>query len=140
MPSASATTVSRRSKATATPSSIGPSLSNACGAGESITKAWVYKIQRHRGVHRYTARTEGKQKLEPNGLMQAVRKGMWKAVKMGSNQPLLLYDLSQDLGEQNDLSKQHPDIAKAMAELMKRSRTEMLPQRELEMPKGKQYR
>ncbi|MEM6505798.1 MAG: hypothetical protein AAF711_10065 [Planctomycetota bacterium] len=72
--------------------------------------------------------------------MQAVRKGMWKAVKMGSNQPLLLYDLSQDLGEQNDLSKQHPDIAKAMAELMKRSRTEMLPQRELEMPKGKQYR
>ena len=81
-----------------------------------------------------------KKQLDPNGLMQAVRKGKWKAVKMGSNKPMMLYDLSKDIGEQNDLSKQHPDIAKEMAELMKGSRTEMLPQEEPELPEGKKYR
>ena len=87
--------------------------------------------------HRYDW---GKQQLDPNGLQQAVRKGKWKAVKMGSDQPMLLYDLSNDIGEQNDLSKQHPEIAKQMAELMEASRTEMLPQSEPEMPEGKKYR
>lgn len=79
-------------------------------------------------------------KLDPNGLMQAARKGKWKAVKMGSDKPLLLYDLSVDLGEQNDLSAKHPDIAKQMADLMQASRTEMQPQREPEMPEGRKYR
>ncbi|MEO0476777.1 MAG: arylsulfatase [Planctomycetota bacterium] len=82
----------------------------------------------------------GKKQLDPNGLMQAVRKGNWKAVKMGSDQPILLYDLSQDLGEQNDLSAKHPEIAKQMADLMESSRTKMLPQEEPKMPKGKKYR
>jgi arylsulfatase A-like enzyme len=82
----------------------------------------------------------GKRKLQPNGLMQAVRKGNWKAVKMGGNKPMLLYDLSKDLGEKHDLSAKHPDIAKEMAELMESSRTKMLPQFEPDMPQGKKYR
>lgn len=79
-------------------------------------------------------------RLDPKGLQQAVRKGKWKAVKMGSDKPMFLYDLESDLGEQNDLSSKHPDIAKQMAELMTTSRTQMLPQQEPEMPKGKKYR
>lgn len=81
-----------------------------------------------------------KGELAANGLQQAVRMGKWKAVKMGGDKPMLLYDLSVDLGEQNDLSKTHPKIAKQLAELMNSSRTKMLPQAEPEMPKGKKYR
>lgn len=81
-----------------------------------------------------------KGELDANGLQQAVRKGKWKAVKMGGDQPMFLYNLETDLGEQNDLSKKQPDIAKQMAELLKSSRTKMLPQAEPDMPKGQKYR
>jgi arylsulfatase A len=40
----------------------------------------------------------------------AVRNGSWKLVKIG-DQPNELYNLDQDLGEENDLVESHPEIS-----------------------------
>ncbi len=42
------------------------------------------------------------------GQQTAIRMGNWKLVKHNQSQSVELYDLSQDIGEKNDLSKQHP--------------------------------
>lgn len=60
------------------------------------------------------------------GGKQAVRKGKWKAVRTGLNKteepPIELYDLSKDLGEENNLSGQFPDVVVEMKALMENSR------------------
>jgi len=53
------------------------------------------------------------------GSKEAVRKGNWKAVR----QPMLtgkteLYDLATDLGEENDVAAQHPDLVAKMEAIM----------------------
>ncbi|MFH1921670.1 MAG: sulfatase-like hydrolase/transferase, partial [Planctomycetota bacterium] len=53
------------------------------------------------------------------GTKQAVRMGKWKAVR----QPMLtgkieLYDLAADLGEENDLAGEHPDLVARMDAIM----------------------
>jgi arylsulfatase A len=61
------------------------------------------------------------------GGRQAIRKEKWKAVKydMSSDPdaPIELYDLSADIGEENNIASEHPDIVNEMAVLMKNSRT-----------------
>ncbi|MEB2775021.1 arylsulfatase [Algoriphagus sp. D3-2-R+10] len=56
------------------------------------------------------------------GGKQAVRQGKWKAVKLqvfGSAEPTIeLYDLSTDLGEENDIAAQNPDKVKELETLM----------------------
>ncbi len=58
---------------------------------------------------------------------QAIRKKNWKAVKynMSDNPdaPIQLYDLSMDIGEENDIALEHPEIIDEMASLMRTSRT-----------------
>ena len=39
----------------------------------------------------------------------AIRKGDWKLIEFWEYDDVELYDLSNDIGEQNDLSKQHPE-------------------------------
>jgi arylsulfatase A-like enzyme len=58
------------------------------------------------------------------GGRQAIRQNEWKAIRNGWGKPLELYNLDQDLGEQNDIAKQHQDIINKMEALMKQSRTE----------------
>lgn len=41
---------------------------------------------------------------------RAIRKGKWKAVQQPINSPIRLYDLSRDIGEQNDLAGQFPEV------------------------------
>ncbi len=41
---------------------------------------------------------------------QAARTGQWKAVRPGPKKPIELYDLEADLGEQNDVADEHPDV------------------------------
>jgi len=48
------------------------------------------------------------------GPKKAVRKGKWKAVIPGRDEPLELYDLDSDIGEQADLASQHPDLVAEM--------------------------
>lgn len=54
------------------------------------------------------------------GGRQAVRAGQWKAVKNGwMNAKTELYDLNDDLGEQNNIADQHPEIVERLEGYMK---------------------
>jgi arylsulfatase A-like enzyme len=64
----------------------------------------------------------------------AIRKGNWKLVRMnekiGSDAPppaWKLYDLQKDIGEQNDLSKQHGDVVKELGVQFNKWRSSMHP-------------
>lgn len=61
------------------------------------------------------------------GGRQAVRKGKWKAVKYDvlekPTAPLELYDLSNDIKEENNIAKQYPEIVKEMEVIIKEART-----------------
>ena len=52
------------------------------------------------------------------GAKKAVRKGRWKAVVPGAKRPLELYDLSQDIGEENNIAEKHPEIVEEMKRIM----------------------
>jgi len=60
--------------------------------------------------------------------MQAVRMGPWKGVRLnaraGDEAPIQLYNLDSDIGEQNDVAADHPDIVKRIAAIMAGARTE----------------
>jgi len=59
------------------------------------------------------------------GFSQAVRFGMWKAVRNGYREaPVELYDLSADLGEEHDVSAGHPDLVAKAKDLFRTARTE----------------
>ena len=49
---------------------------------------------------------------------QAVRSGKWKIIRNGvdkSDPPFELYDLSQDIGEKNNVAGDHPEVVKRLA-------------------------
>ena len=48
----------------------------------------------------------------------AIRQGNWKGVRVGADQPLELYDLATDLGEQKNLAKAEPAIVKRLEQLI----------------------
>ena len=58
---------------------------------------------------------------------QAVRMGKWKGVRLKVQQdrdsPIQLYDLSTDLGEQNDIAGKHPEIVAQIDAIMRESHT-----------------
>ncbi|QQE10566.1 arylsulfatase [Planctomycetota bacterium] len=62
-----------------------------------------------------------------HGGQQAVRIGHWKGyrknISKDPNSPWQLFDLNNDPQEQNDLSKQYPDIVKQITEVAKREHT-----------------
>ncbi|MBI3693552.1 MAG: arylsulfatase, partial [Acidobacteria bacterium] len=59
------------------------------------------------------------------GFSQAVRIGDWKAVRRASQKnPIELYHLKTDLGEQDDVAAQYPHIVERAAELFKSARAD----------------
>jgi arylsulfatase A-like enzyme len=52
----------------------------------------------------------------------AIRMGNWKGV--GNPQKIALYDLGSDLGETNDVAKEHPDVVAALTDFMREAWTE----------------
>ena len=62
------------------------------------------------------------------GGRKALRKGDWKLVSYNVNNPekttVELYDLSADLGEENNLADEHPELVKELQQLMEQARTE----------------
>ncbi len=54
---------------------------------------------------------------------RAIRKGDWKAIRLGWNAKQELYNLKDDPSETTDVSKTHPEIVKAMNGLFDRART-----------------
>ncbi len=58
------------------------------------------------------------------GGKQAVRAGNWKAIRIPMRTgPTQLYDLSQDIGETENLADKHPDIVKRMEAMMTEAHT-----------------
>jgi arylsulfatase A-like enzyme len=61
----------------------------------------------------------------------AVVKEDWKAVRLNvlknPNGPVELYDLSEDIGEENNVADQHPDIVADMVAIMKKEHVELKP-------------
>jgi arylsulfatase A-like enzyme len=61
------------------------------------------------------------------GGRQAVRKGNWKAVKYNvlkdSEAPIELYNLMEDIGEENNVAAKYPDIIVEMETILKEART-----------------
>jgi len=53
------------------------------------------------------------------GYTRAARIGDWKAVCLGTQKPIELYDLKTDLAETIDVAAQHPDVVKKMEEFLK---------------------
>jgi arylsulfatase A-like enzyme len=49
---------------------------------------------------------------------QAVRKGKWKGIYYVREDKFELYDLSEDLGETNDVSSEHPQLVKELRGIM----------------------
>jgi arylsulfatase A-like enzyme len=49
---------------------------------------------------------------------QAVRLGHWKGIRLGRHGPVQLYDLSQDVGEKNDVAQFHPDRVRQIEAIM----------------------
>ncbi|MBN2411270.1 arylsulfatase [candidate division KSB1 bacterium] len=60
------------------------------------------------------------------GGQQAVRMGEWKAIRRDLQNGLTdieLFNLSEDIGEQNNVAKQHPEIVKKIEQIMKQEHT-----------------
>ena len=59
------------------------------------------------------------------GGKQAVRMGKWKGIRLNvrkdPNSPIELYDLSKDIGEENNIASNHPQIVEKMESAMKES-------------------
>ena len=59
-----------------------------------------------------------------HGGKQAVRKGKWKAIRLGVKKnpdgPLELYNLQTDLYEKNNIASRHQDIVHWMEQIMAR--------------------
>ena len=58
------------------------------------------------------------------GTQQAVRSQDWKALRLGPEEPLQLYNLSSDPGETNNVAAQHPDVVQTMESYLQSARTE----------------
>lgn len=61
---------------------------------------------------------------------QAVRKGDWKLVSYQVLNPekttVQLFNLAEDISEENDVAEKHPEVVKELSELMKTARTDNL--------------
>ena len=56
--------------------------------------------------------------------LQAVRMGDWKAVRNEIDEPLELYNLTNDLGEKNNVAAQHPDLVAQAEKYFKEAHVE----------------
>ena len=63
------------------------------------------------------------------GRAEAARWGRWKAVREGPEQPLELFDLMEDIGEETDVAAEHPEIAARIEKYIETAVTD-LPGRE----------
>lgn len=54
---------------------------------------------------------------QDNGPQEAVRRGDWKLVRLGTNAPAL-YNLKTDIGERDDVAAKNPDVVKPMDKLL----------------------
>ncbi|MCL6544406.1 MAG: arylsulfatase [Bryobacteraceae bacterium] len=58
------------------------------------------------------------------GFAQAVRFGNWKCFRRNPGMPVEVYDLAEDLGEQNNIASKTPDVVRRAEELFRTARTD----------------
>jgi len=58
------------------------------------------------------------------GGRQGVRMGDWKAIRAKAGNKVELYNLADDIGEQNDLASKEPEVLAKMTELLTTARTD----------------
>lgn len=91
--------------------------------------AGIYSPEETDGISFLPALTGGNQtphdhlywEFPSYGGQQAVRMGKWKAIRkniMKGNMELELYNLDEDIQEQNNIAEQHPEIVKQMEAIM----------------------
>ena len=78
-------------------------------------------------------------RFDPDGLIQRIRLQNWKGVRNSTTGPLEVYDLANDIGEENDLAAEGPDITDKLEALIQEAREEPHPQIEPEHPEGQRY-
>ena len=76
------------------------------------------------GQHTGHTRVRGNFGIIGGRFQQAVRIDDWKGLRLGQKEPLELYDLSNDIGEQHNLSAQHPEVVEKIEDYLKTARTE----------------
>ena len=84
------------------------------------------------GISILPALTQGERVQHPplyfefheRGFTQAARIGDWKAVRLGTNRPIEVYNLREDPSEKNDLAPSNPEKAKEFASFLAGARTE----------------
>ncbi|MEX2262466.1 MAG: arylsulfatase [Bryobacteraceae bacterium] len=84
--------------------------------GISMAPALLGKLQRD---HEYLY-----WEFHERGFHQAVRMGDWKGVRLGSRQPVELYNLSTDLSERENVAGRHPEVASKIERILQTARTE----------------
>jgi arylsulfatase A-like enzyme len=52
------------------------------------------------------------------GAGRAIRRGNWKGIQQPLSEPIRLFEVSKDEGEQQDLAAEHPDRVRELAQLM----------------------
>ena len=58
------------------------------------------------------------------GRGQAVRLGDWKGIRFAADRDIELYNLAEDIAEQDDVAAANPDIVARIEEIMRTGRTE----------------
>jgi hypothetical protein len=58
------------------------------------------------------------------GFKQGIRMGDWKAVKLGVNEAVELYDLAHDVGESRNIAADHPDVIARVTPLFSSARVD----------------
>lgn len=61
------------------------------------------------------------------GRAEAVRWGYWKAVREGPDQPVELFDLRTDIGEEQDVAGENPEVVEALIAFLDAAVTELPP-------------
>ena len=59
-----------------------------------------------------------------SGFQQAARQHNWKAMRLKADEPLLLFDLAQDIWEQHDVAAQNPEVVAMFEAYLSSARTE----------------
>src|SRR5262249_5323275 len=85
--------------------------------GISVLPTLTGKGKQQQHTHLYWEFHEG-------GFKQAVRWDNWKAIRLGPDQPVRLYDMILDVAESTDVAGKNADVVAKMTELMKTSRTD----------------